>query len=199
MYGDNLGGMVSLGGDVCGFEALQTFYGEEPASEKSLGTVVDTTARYNEAGIARSATHLLFNPINSGSADFQVPSLFRVPLMKEVLCVWFTKVVKEPSSPLVSWALCLMPLVRSHQASWCSWFARVRPLEVSLPGLQAGSGLWPVYICLLKPGWAAYSNSTTWTSTDTGTMVKTPRGFGAGSKHYRYTALRKNGGLRVHI
>jgi len=29
--------MVSLGGDVCGFETLQIFYGEEPAPEKSLG------------------------------------------------------------------------------------------------------------------------------------------------------------------
>jgi hypothetical protein len=30
-------------------------------------------------------------------------------------------------------------------------------------------------------------------------MVKIPRGFGAGSKHYGYTAFRKNKGLRVHI
>jgi len=30
-------------------------------------------------------------------------------------------------------------------------------------------------------------------------MVKIPRGFGAGPKDYGYTALRKSGGLGVHI
>jgi len=108
------------------------FMGRSLPQKGLWGTAVDTTAHYNEAGLARSPTHLLFNPINSVSADFQVRSVFRVPLMKEVLCVWFTKVVKEPSSPLVSWALGSMPLVRCHQASLCSWFARVRPIEVSI-------------------------------------------------------------------
>jgi hypothetical protein len=74
--------MVSLGGDVCGFVALETFMGRSP-SQESL------------------------------------------------------------SSPLVPGPYaCLIPLVRSHQASWCSWFARVRPLEVSLA--RALSWFWPL-------------------------------------------------------
>ncbi len=44
---------MSLGDDVCGFEALQTFYwGGAHPRKVFQGQAVDTTAHYDEAGLA---------------------------------------------------------------------------------------------------------------------------------------------------
>jgi hypothetical protein len=54
--------MVSLGGDVCGFEALaRHLWGGACPRKVFWGQAVDKTSHYDEAGLAPFATHLLFN------------------------------------------------------------------------------------------------------------------------------------------
>jgi hypothetical protein len=82
------------------FWSISDIYGEKPIPEKSFGdrrlTQLLITMRQALLDLLPTTC---FIQLTQGLRTFK-PLCIQGPLSKEVLCVWFTKVVKEPSSPL---------------------------------------------------------------------------------------------------